>query len=127
MTEPELVVLNRALTLLRSLADEPHKSDPLPRSCAVTRFVREYLAPDPATDVSCSELWTFYREISDAGELPPMRKAAFLRRLPGTMAAVFDACKSHDIEREGHRLRGFRAVGIREHACTATTPEIEPE
>jgi hypothetical protein len=113
MTRTEITAINRAIALLHSLTGEPHESVPLPRSCSVTRFVREYLAPDPAADVSCGELWTFYREISDAGELPPMRKTIFLRRLPVVMQEIYAARKSHGIQREGRRVRGFKGVGIR--------------
>ena len=78
MTKSEIHVIRRALELLNQLVPQdqmPNKGDPAPGHCPVRRFAQEYLAPDPTTDVSCEELWCFFREIAEAGELPPLRKA----------------------------------------------------
>ena len=116
MTKTEIAAINRAIALLNSLTGEPYESVPLPRSCAVTRFVREYLAPDPVADISCAEAWGFFCEVAQAGELPPVRKAIFLRQLPGAMEAVYDVRKCHNIERAGGRVRGFKGITLNEQA-----------
>jgi hypothetical protein len=43
-----------------------------PRRCPVLLFAQEYLAPDPDADLACEELWKFFQEVAQAGELPPM-------------------------------------------------------
>jgi hypothetical protein len=113
MTKSELAVLNRAIALLGSLTDEPHAVDSIPRSGAVARFVREYLVPDPASDISCAEAWSFFCEVATSGELKPMRQSEFLRRLPAVMEATYGAKKCHSIRRDGHTVRGFRAITIK--------------
>jgi hypothetical protein len=42
-----------------------------------------------------------------------MRKAVFLRQLPGIMEETFAARKCHHVIRAGRRQRGFRGVGLR--------------
>lgn len=125
MARTELGVLLRAIALLRSLTDEPHAVDSIPRSGAVTRFVREYLVPDPAADISCAEAWNFFCEVAASGALKPMRKAAFLRRLPAVMEATYGAKKCHSIRRDGRTLCGFKSVDIREHTSPPSVPEPE--
>jgi hypothetical protein len=68
---------------------------------------------DPAGDLSCQELWAFYAEVAGAGELPVVRKVVFLRQLPALMEAVFGVRKAHNVERDGHRVRGFHGVNLR--------------
>jgi len=119
MTKSEIHVIRRALEFLNQLVPQdqmPNKGDPAPGHCPVRRFAQEYLAPDPTSDVSCEELWFFFREIAEAGELPPLRKAAFLGRLPSVMDYVFSAKKCHSIERSGRRVRGFRGINFRANA-----------
>jgi hypothetical protein len=113
MTNTELQTVRRAITLLRSLIDEPQEYPPLPQHSPVRRFVQEYLAPDPDADLSCEEAWQFFEEIAHEGELPPMRKAAFLRQLPIVMESIHHVRKCHGIERADRRVRGFRGVAIR--------------
>ena len=127
MTKTELSILNRAVALLRSLTDEPQAVDPEPRRCPVVRFAKRFLANDPIADISCGELWTFYREISASGELPTMPQAAFFRRLPFVLESVFGVRKCHHIVRSGHRVRGFRGVGIRLDASPPAVVELEPD
>jgi len=79
-------------------------------------FVRRFLKRDAATAMTSAELWTFFAEVAAAGELESLSKSEFLRRLPGAMAAAFDVCKSHDIARGAHRVRGFKGIGLREQA-----------
>jgi len=117
MNEVEVAVINRAIALLRSLTEEPRVTDPMPSQCPVVRFAKQFLTNNSADDLSCSELWTFYREIADAGELPLVRKALFLRRLPAAMQAVLNVKKSHAIERAGRRVRGFRGATIKLDDC----------
>jgi hypothetical protein len=78
---------------------------------------------DPALDVTCAELWRFYREIAAAGELEPLSKSQFLRALPAAMEGTFRVRKSHSVERGAAKLRGFRAVTIREDTDAVTTVE----
>jgi hypothetical protein len=130
MRRSETDLIHRAIELLNRLVpDDKGRADgPAPRRCPVMRFAQEYLAHDPAADVSCSELWRFFREIADAGELPRVPKAAFLRRLPGAMESVFCVRKSHNIERAGRRVRGFKSVTFREEPCPSpATLELGPE
>ena len=118
MTKSEIDQIKRAIALLRKLApdDEPHAVDLAPRRCPVTKFAQRYLIRDPATAMTSAELWQFFCEVTAAGELEPLSKSEFLRRLPGAMAATFDVCKSHDVERGAHRVRGFKGVGLRQQA-----------
>src|SRR6266550_5009026 len=127
MTRTELQIVKRAIDVLRLLTDEPQAVSAPPRNCPVSDFARRYLVLDPAGDVSCDELWTFYREISDAGELPAIRKVAFYRRLAAVMESAFGVKKCHSIQRDGRTVRGFKSVGIREDSCPVTTLELEPE
>lgn len=126
MTRSEINSIRNALEILRRLVpdDEPSAVD-APSRCPVMAFARRYLAPDPAGDLSSEELWKFYSEIMAAGELPPMRKQAFLRLLPSAMAAVFGTQKSHDLHRNGGRVRGFRGVSIRLDAGSRAVVELE--
>lgn len=118
MTKTEIDQIKRALDLLRRVV--PDDGEPLavdsPRRCPVAMFTRRFLARDPASDVTSAELWTFFAEVAAAGELEPLSRSGFLRRLPGAMAATFDVCKSHDVERGDHHLRGFKGVGFRQQA-----------
>jgi hypothetical protein len=93
----------------------------------VAVFARRYLLREPASDLTSAELWKFFAEVSASGELEPLSKAAFLSRLPGIMELTFGTRKSHNVQRGGRRLRGFRGVGIRLDACAPATPESEPE
>lgn len=127
MKNAEIQAIRRAITMLCSLIDEPQETLPVPWQSPIRRFVREYLAPDPKADISCAEAWQFFQEIVEAGELPPMRKAAFLRQLPTVMEAVFRVRKCHHIERPGHRVRGFKGVGIRMDAGLPTALHTSPE
>jgi|EBPBio282013_DNA_FD.fasta_scaffold06620_3 hypothetical protein len=127
MSKSEIAVLNRAIALLRSLTDEPHAVDAIPRSGAVTRFVREFLVHDPTGDISCAEAWRFFCEVAASGALKPMRKLEFFRRLPAVVEATYDAKKCHSIRRDGRTLRGFKSVTIREQPSAITTLELEPE
>jgi hypothetical protein len=122
MTRTEIDLIRRAIELLNRLVpDEQGRVDGFaPRRCPVMRFAQEYLAPDPAAVVSCGVLWRYFREIADAGELPSMPKAAFLRRLPAVMEAVFGVRKSHNIQWGGRRVRGFKSVTFREESSPPT-------
>jgi hypothetical protein len=113
MTNTQLQTIRRTITLLCSLIDEPQECAPVPYQSPIRRFVQEYLAPDPKSDMSCEELWTFFQEVVDAGELPGMRKAVFLRQLPTVIETDFRVRKSHHIERSGRRVRGFKGITIR--------------
>jgi hypothetical protein len=127
MTKTEISVINRAIDLLRLLIAEPQECFPAPQNSPVSRFVREYLAPDPDADLSCAEAWQFFLEIVKAKELPPTRKAIFLRQLPSLMESALHVRKCHHIWRGGRRVRGFKGVGIRLDACSATPePKSEP-
>lgn len=115
MTSQEGDLIRRAIALLQKLAPdgEPCAVDYPTRRDPIMRFAQQYLVQNPDTDVSCAELWEFYREISDSGELPPMRKATFLRQLPAVMEVTFGAKKCHSIRREGRTVRGFKAITIK--------------
>ena len=127
MTNAELQTIRRAIALLSSLINEPHDGAAVPWESPVRRFVREYLALDPKADISCAEAWQFFQEIAHAGELPPMRKAIFLRQLPSLMETVFHVRKCHHIQRGCRHVRGFKGVGIRMGAGKPVAVELEPE
>ena len=116
MNKSEIAVLNRVIVLLQSLTDEPQAVDPGPGHCPVAIFARKYLARDPGSDVTSAELWTFFNEVAATGEVDPLSKAEFLRRLPAVMRAAFDVKKSHAVESEGGRRRGFKGITLREQA-----------
>ncbi len=88
-------------------------------------FVQHYLAPEHGSDMRSAELWGFYAEVAAAGELEPLSKAQFLRRLPGAMETAFGVKKSHSIMRGGQTVRGFKSVTIREETSPMTTLELE--
>ena len=127
MTNTEIQTVRRAITLLRSLIGEPQECPPAPQHGPVSRFVQEYLAPDPDADLACEEAWKFFQEVTNAGDLPPIRKAVFLRQLPAIMENLFHVRKCHHVLRGNSRLRGFRGVSIRLDACPAAPLEVEPE
>jgi|SRR5580692_1926461 hypothetical protein len=129
MTSQEIDLVRRAIELLRRLLpdDQARVGGPAPPRCPVARFVQEYLAPDPDADLTCAELWKFFQEIAQAGELSPLRKAAFLRQLPAIMENVFHVRKCHHILRSGHRQRGFKGINLRLDGCPASVPEVTPE
>jgi len=113
MTNTELQTIRRAITLLSSLINGPQECVSVPWQSPVRTFVQEYLTPDADADLTSEELWTLFQEVAKSGGLPPMRRSAFLRELPTVMEAVFRLRKCHHIERNSHRVRGFRGVGIR--------------
>ncbi len=118
MTRSEIELIQQALHALHKLVpeDEPRASDPRPRPCPIITFAQRYLVRQPGTDMSSAQLWTFYEEVAAAGEVEPLTKQEFLRALPGAMAGVFGVRNCHTIKRDGHTLRGFKSVTIREDA-----------
>jgi len=124
MTSTEVQAVRNAITLLCSLIGEPNRSAGIFCRGPVWRFVQEYLVADASADLTCEEAWQFFLEIVKANELPPTRKAIFLRQLPSLIQSAFHVRKCHHILRSGHRQRGFKGVGIRLDACPAT-PELE--
>jgi hypothetical protein len=113
MTKIEAAAINRAISILASLVNQPQAVDPIPRSSPVWTFADEYLAPDPKGDITCEEAWRFFEEVAQAEGWPVMRKAVFLRQLPGIIEETFGARKCHHVVRNGRRQRGFRGVGLR--------------
>jgi len=115
MTPNEINLARRALELLhRLLQDEPQVVDSTPRRCPVAQFARRYLVRDPSGEVTCTGLWQFYHEVAAAGEVEPLSKSEFLRRLPGVMEATFGVKKCHNIRRGTQTVRGFKSVTIAE-------------
>jgi hypothetical protein len=114
MTSNEIDLVRRAIELLNRLVrdGQGRAGAPGPRLCPVERFVQEYLSPDCDADLTCEEAWQLFQEIAQAGELSPMRRTVFLRRLPVVMESIHDVRKSHSVERNGRRVRGFRGVDI---------------
>ena len=116
MTKTEIAAINRAIALLSSLTGEPYASVPLPRTCPVRVFAQRYLVRNPDNSMTCQEIWTFFAEVAASGEVEPLSKAQFLRRLPAVMGCVFGVRKSHHIERAGGRVRGFKGITLNEQA-----------
>jgi hypothetical protein len=115
MTRSETKQIRRALELLRQLLpnEEQPAADRAAGSCPVTCFAKRHLRRDPTTDLTSAELWRFFSEVADSGEVRRLPKAEFQRRLPAVMERLFGSLKSHNIQRAGHRVRGFRGVEIR--------------
>jgi len=108
--------IRRVLELLEPLLaknEQPLCDNFASRSCPVKYFAKRYLMREPTEDVTSAELWRFFAEVAASGQVLLLPKAEFLRRLPAVMERLFGALKSHNVERVGHRLRGFRGVGIR--------------
>ncbi len=118
MTTPEIKIIKQALNILHRLIpdDEPRAVDLTPRRCPVQAFAKRYLERAPDKDMTTEEIGAFYSEVAAAGEAERLSRGAFLRVLPGAMAAVFGLRKSHAIKRDGKTMRGFRGVTIREQA-----------
>jgi hypothetical protein len=116
MTTSEIEVIRRTLELLHKLLPEgePRAGGVTLQRCPVTQFAQQYLGREPGSCMTSAELWQFYSEVAASGELEPLSKSEFLRRLPGVMEAVFGVRKSHNVMRAGRRLRGFRSVTIPE-------------
>ena len=115
MTSQEHDLIRCALDLLHRLMP-PEERDAVclvRRDCPVALFARRFLLREPANDLSSKELWKFFAEVAASGELQPLSKAEFLRRLPGVLELTFGLRKSHNVQRAGRRVRGFRGVGIR--------------
>jgi hypothetical protein len=120
MTRSEMKQIRGALELLHQLVpkdEQPGADNLAPGSCPVKCFAKRYLIREPTEDVTSAELWCFFAEVAASGQVLPLPKAEFLRRLPAVMEGLFAALKSHNIERVGHRVRGFRGVGIRLDDC----------
>ena len=113
MTNTQIQTVRRAISLLSALIDEPKPCAAVPFQSPIRRFVQEFIAPDPKTDLSCAEAWQYFQEVAQAGELQSMRKSIFLRQLPTIMEAAYQVRRSHSIVRSGRRVRGFRGVGIK--------------
>jgi hypothetical protein len=116
MTAEEIDLIQRALELLHRLVapegDSAHRL--AAHRSMVILFAERYLKRDALEDVTCAELWQFYREIVAAGDLEPVSKSEFLRLLPAAMETTFGVKKCHGILRDGVRLRGFRSVTLRD-------------
>ena len=127
MTSQERDLVRRALDLLHRLVppEEPYAVDPVRRSCPAALFARRYLLRESANDVTSAELWTFFAEVSASGEVEPLSKAEFFRRLPGVMESAFGVRKCHHIVRSSRCQRGFKGVGIRMDTCLPVVPEPE--
>jgi len=122
MTDAQVELIRRAIELLQGLLPDGEQRPvrPASRPCPVLEFARRYLVHDAASDVTSRELWVFFSEIVDAGELEPLTQRAFQRALSESMQLVLQVKKSHSVQRGDQALRGFKGVGIREEACPAT-------
>jgi hypothetical protein len=129
MTQQQIDLIRRALeTLHRLLPDgEARPGVSAPRRCPVALFAKQHLMRDLTIDMTSQELWMFYSEVAAAGEVEPLSKSDFLRRLPGVMEAGFSARKAHNIERGGRRVRGFRGVTIRLDTPAPDVIEVEAQ
>lgn len=62
------------------------------------------------------EIWKFFKEVSNAGEVESLSKEAFLRRLSEAMWTVYGVKKSHNVQRAGQAVRGFKDISVNEYA-----------
>ena len=123
MTESQLISLKHAIAIINGAIAEQRPADNS-WDCPVISFARRFLAiTGISVDFSCEELYDLYTEIAATGKLPPMRKSIFLRRLPVAMASVFNIKKSHNLVRNGSRVRGFQGI-IYKVDDTYTAPEL---
>jgi hypothetical protein len=115
MTSKDRELIRSAIALLQKLAPEgePQAVDSIPAHCPVAVFARRFLVLDPDSDVTSEELLCFFNEIAASGGLAPLSRSQFLRRLPEVLETTFDVRKAHNIQRDGHQLRGFRGVCFR--------------
>jgi hypothetical protein len=129
MTRCELDLIRRSLELLHRLVPdvEPRAVDLTPRRRPLSLFAKRYLVRDPARDLTSAQLWEFYAEVVASGEVDPLSRPEFLRRLPAVMESLYNVRKSHNIQRSGGRVRGFKGITIREHVFPPTALELEPE
>ncbi len=125
MTSFEAAQVRRAIALLSSMLNKPRAGDST-RNWPVQKFAETYLARNSTAEVGCHELLQFYKEVAASGELEPLSKAEFLRRLPPAMEATFGVLKSHNIKGERGRVRGFRGVGYRQDNRPITAAEVDP-
>ena len=131
MNETESNLLKRAVAILQSLIAEPTALDSRWR-CPVQKFAKNFLQLDPASDLTCAELFEFYEEVVATGKIEPISRSQFLRYLPGVIEVTFGAKKCHAIKREGRSARGFKGIDIRREACPVCSfvvgdLPIEPE
>jgi hypothetical protein len=117
MTRAEIKRIRRALELLLQrlvLKVQPPAADNLASgTCPVRCFAKRYLKCEPTEDVTSSKLWSLFADVAASGQVRVLPRAEVFRRLQAVMEALFGSVKSHNIERRGHRVRGFRGVGIR--------------
>ena len=110
MNENQIAQLNHALAIIRAAIIE----QPLTGrtgNCPVILHVYQRLKPTPRDfDLSCEELWDSYCQHVESGDQPYLQKAEFLRRLPFAINHVFNIKKSHNIIRNGRRVRGFKGL-----------------
>lgn len=116
MTQSEIDTIRRAVSLLNEvLLDNKLATSDVPlRRCPVTLFAERYLARQSGEDMTSAELWTFFLEVVQAGELEALSKEEFMRALPKAMSGAFGLKKSHNLRRGGQTLRGFKSVTIKE-------------
>lgn len=125
MTAEKLGLVRRAMALLRVALEEPGFHEPAPVQTPVESFVRGNFMRDPACDYSCAELWEVYQEAVGTGEVPPMTKLVFWTRLPIAMERAFGIRRSHNVRREGRRVRGFKGLAPRPLDLPITAAELE--
>ncbi len=118
MTRTQTDLLRRALELLHRLVPDDYEPCAVdtPRRCPVAKFAKKFLVPDSESDLTSQELVCFFNEIAASGEVQPLSKSQFLRRLPNVLESAFGVRKSHDIERDGRRVRGFRGINLTQQA-----------
>lgn len=113
------------MTLLRMSLEQPGLNEPASGQSPVDDFVRDNFMCEASSDFSGVELWGIYCEAVNIKEVPPLKKVTFLKQLPGAMERVFGIRRSHNIRREGSRVRGFKGLGPRPLDRPITAAELE--
>jgi len=119
-------LIRQAITILRQSLETSKPNTLTPNERAIDHFNREIITLEADSDISCSELWEMFNEAIGLGLVLPMKKADFLKLLPDSMQRVHCARKSHNVQRDGHRVRGFKGVGPRPIGRPPTAAELEP-
>lgn len=78
----------------------------------VRLFVRDSVIPCEGKDISCNELWNAFGTYCERRELDPIRKPRFQQILPDILEQERHILMSHNIQRRGRSVRGYRGVVI---------------
>ena len=126
MPETTSSLIRQAIEILRKSLEETNHETLTPQQRALDEYNREFLMLEIGSDISCAEMLEMFNEAAQKGFVSRMEKAEFLLFLKGSMRRVFGVGKSHNIRREGRRVRGFKGIGPRSIGEAPTAADLEP-